>query len=113
MAANYHNTPTEPELEELVKLVGEHVQVTVHITEKDDFNELISRPVKYKMKLAVVKPEYIEGWLLEPYREGLSFQAFQVDEPRVPYRETVTCIRQEERILYEREADRKDRTSHK
>ncbi len=96
------NVPTEPELEELVKHISKPVQVTVQVTRKDDFNELVSSLVRYQMKLAVVKPGYIEGWLTEPRREGLSLQSFYSHIQSIPYTELVTCIKHEDKVIYQR-----------
>lgn len=102
MAANNRNIPTDPELEELVKLIDQQVQVTVQVIRKDDFNELVSSLVRYQMKLYVVKPGYMEGWLTEPRREGLSIQSFHSHIPSIPYRELVTCIKHEDKVVYQR-----------
>ncbi len=96
------NAPTEQELDELVKLIEQQVQVTVQVTRKDHFNELVSSPVSYQMKLAVVKPEYIEGWLTEPRRAGLSVQPFYSHTQSIPYTERVTCIKHENKVIYQR-----------
>ncbi len=102
MMPNISNAPTEQELEELIKLIEQQVQVTVRVTGKDDFNELVSSPIHYQMKLAVVKPGYIEGWLTEPRRAGLSIQPFYSHVQSIPYTELLTCIKHQGRVIYQR-----------